>query len=232
MLKINSVKKSYGKNFSLSIENLNFNDNGVIALLGPNGSGKTTFLKILLGLINPEFSDINYYDSNIYKDFNFKKALSYMPQTAIYPPNLKVKEILEITKSLKPEVKEYDYELYDLFKVNNVLERKFSSLSQGTKQKIAVAIVFMFKNKVIILDEPTAGLDPYASEVLKNKILKEKNSILIIFTTHIISDVIDIAERLIFLFEGKVKFDKLTSDKSVFSDSKNMVNEISNYFKN
>lgn len=231
MLRVNKIVKSYGKKFKLDLENLMLEHPNVITLLGPNGSGKTTFLKILLGLVNPKTGDIEYKDKNINDDFAFKYDLSYMPQTAIYPENLKVKEIIEITKALKNHTEDYDYELYEQYRIDGILESKFSSLSQGTKQKIAAAIVFMFRSPMIILDEPTAGLDPYAAELLKSKIFKEKKDKLILFTTHIISDVTELSDRLIFLHEGRIKYDKIMNDDFVNRDSRLIISEVANYFK-
>lgn len=231
MLRVNKIVKSYGKKFKLDLENLMLEHPNVITLLGPNGSGKTTFLKILLGLVNPKTGDIEYKDKNINDDFAFKYDLSYMPQTAIYPENLKVKEIIEITKALKNHTEDYDYELYEQYRIDGILESKFSSLSQGTKQKIAAAIVFMFGSPVIVLDEPTAGLDPYAAELLKSKIFKEKKDKLILFTTHIISDVTELSDRLIFLHEGRIKYDKIMNDDFVNRDSRLIISEVANYFR-
>lgn len=231
MLRVNRIVKSYGKKFRLDVENLTLESPSVITLLGPNGSGKTTFLKILLGLVNPQKGEIEYNGKSITDDFTFKNDLSYMPQTAIYPENLKVKEIIEITKALKNHTIDYDYDLYEQYKIDEILESNFSSLSQGTKQKIAASIVFMFKSPVIILDEPTAGLDPYAAELFKEKILKEKTNKLLLFTTHIISDVTELSDRLIFLHEGRIKYDKIINEEFNNRDSKMIISEVADYFK-
>ncbi len=231
MLRVNRIVKSYGKKFRLDVENLTVESPNVITLLGPNGSGKTTFLKILLGLVNPQKGEIEYNGKSITDDFTFKNDLSYMPQTAIYPENLKVKEIIEITKALKNHTINYDYDLYEQYKIDEILESNFSSLSQGTKQKIAASIVFMFKSPVIILDEPTAGLDPYAAELFKEKILKEKTNKLLLFTTHIISDVTELSDRLIFLHEGRIKYDKIINEEFNNRDSKMIISEVADYFK-
>lgn len=231
MLRVNRIVKSYGKKFRLDVENLTLESPSVITLLGPNGSGKTTFLKILLGLVNPQKGEIEYNGKSITDDFTFKNDLSYMPQTAIYPENLKVKEIIEITKALKNHTINYDYDLYEQYKIDEILESNFSSLSQGTKQKIAASIVFMFKSPVIILDEPTAGLDPYAAELFKEKILKEKTNKLLLFTTHIISDVTELSDRLIFLHEGRIKYDKIINEEFNNRDSKMIISEVADYFK-
>lgn len=232
MLTINKIHKSYGKNFTLEIENLNLSDKGVVAILGPNGSGKTTFLKILLGLVKPEIGDITWSGHSIFSGHTFRNNLSYMPQSAIYPHNLKVEDILDIIKSLKPEITNYDNELFGTFGIDMKLGSRFSSLSQGTKQKIAAAVVFMFNSGILILDEPSAGLDPYASAMLKQKILKEKKSRLILFTTHIISDVLDLADRFLFLHEGNLTLDRTLTSADVKNGNLEFVNEISSYFKN
>lgn len=230
MLEVKKLYKSYGSRFSLHIENLVFKNSGVVSILGPNGSGKTTFLKVLLSLVIPNDSLIIYKNKEINIDFDFKKNLGYMPQTAIYPENLKVKEIIEISKSLKNGTAEHDYELYEEYRIDKVLETRFSALSQGTKQKIAAAIVFMFGSRVLILDEPTAGLDPYASEILKKKIVKEKDKRLILFTTHIMSDAAELSDRIVFLHEGRISFDREFTEEEGITDSKELVSEITKYF--
>ena len=178
----------------------------------------------------PNDSLILYNNKEIQKDFDFKKDLGYMPQTAIYPENLRVNEIIEISKTLKNGTTNYDYELYEEYRIDKVLETKFSALSQGTKQKIAAAIVFMFGSKVLILDEPTAGLDPYASEILKKKIRKEKDTRLILFTTHIMNDAAELSDRIIFLHEGRISFDREFAE-GIQKDSKEIVPEITKYFR-
>ncbi len=230
MLEVKKLYKQYGSRFSLQVENIGFGKSGVVSILGPNGSGKTTFLKILLSLVIPNDSLILYNNKEIQKDFDFKKDLGYMPQTAIYPENLRVNEIIEISKTLKNGTTNYDYELYEEYRIDKVLETKFSALSQGTKQKIAAAIVFMFGSKVLILDEPTAGLDPYASEILKKKIRKEKDTRLILFTTHIMNDAAELSDRIIFLHEGRISFDREFAE-GIQKDSKEIVPEITKYFR-
>ncbi len=223
MIKIKNLYKSYGKYIVLNNINLIFEKGVITALMGPNGSGKTTLLKCILSLVLPEKGEISVNDIDIFKDYKYRKLISYMPQIAFFPNNLKVFEVIEIIKGIR-DSKIYDEELMIEFKINEMFDKKISALSQGMKQRLSGAIAFLFDSLIIILDEPTAGLDPLSTEIMKNKILKEKSKgKLIIFTTHIMNEVEDIADKLIFLYEGKVKLvqkiDKLYIKNNGFKKS-------------
>jgi Cu-processing system ATP-binding protein len=205
MIKIEGLCKNYGKLKAIKEIYLELNGGKIYALMGPNGSGKTTMLKCILGLIKPEKGKIIVNGEDIQYNFLYRDNIGYMPQTAHFPENLKVKEVISIIKEIRGEEKAIDFELYDSFKINEILDKTISSLSQGTKQRLSGALTFMFGSKIIILDEPTAGLDPFSANHMRDKILKEKkNGKLILFTTHIINEIEELAENLIFILEGKI----------------------------
>ncbi|MCE1163839.1 MAG: ABC transporter ATP-binding protein [Bacteroidetes bacterium] len=209
MIKIENIEKSYGKSFQLNIGKLEFKRGSIITLMGPNGSGKTTLLKSILGLVIPEKGTITVNGRNISGQCDYRNSICYMPQSSPYPPNLKVKEIIAITKDIREPQDDYDYELFGLFGTANILEKRAGALSQGTRQRLSAALAFMFNSEIIVLDEPTAGLDPYSAGVLKSKILKEKNAgKLILLTTHIVNEVSELSDRLVFMLEGRVKVDR------------------------
>lgn len=208
MIKISNLNKSYGKLTALNNVCLTFKKGEIITLMGPNGSGKTTLLKSILGLVLPESGEIIVNDINIFKDYKYRELIGYMPQVAFFPENLKVKEVVAIIKDIRKK-NEYDNELMDEFKINDMLDKKISALSQGMKQRLSGALAFLFNNDIIILDEPTAGLDPASTEFMKNKILREKSKgKLIIITTHILNEVEELADRLIFMYEGNIKLEQ------------------------
>lgn len=208
MINISHLNKSYGKLKALNDINLTFRAGEIVTLMGPNGSGKTTLLKSILGLVLPESGDIFVNDVNISKDFNYRQLIGYMPQVAFFPENLKVKEVITIIKDIRKK-SEYDYELMDKLKINDMSEKKISALSQGMKQRLSGVLAFLFDSEIIILDEPTAGLDPASAEFMKNKILKEKSGgKLIIITTHVLNEVEELADRLIFMYEGKIRLEQ------------------------
>ncbi|MBI5403400.1 MAG: ABC transporter ATP-binding protein [Ignavibacteriae bacterium] len=223
------MNKTYNKLKALDNVDLFFEKGEIVALLGPNGSGKTTLLKSILGLVLPESGDIFVNGKNIKRDFRYREMIGYMPQTASYPENLKVEEVLKIIKDIRNK-KEYEDELMKELKIEEMYCKKINALSQGMKQRLSAALTFLFDSDIIILDEPTAGLDPASADYLKMKILKEKTKgKLIIVTTHIISEVEELADRFIFMHEGRVKIedgiDKLKVQNNGFRKS------ISNLFK-
>jgi Cu-processing system ATP-binding protein len=208
MIKIKGLNKTYGKMKALNDINLMLNEGEIVALLGPNGSGKTTLLKSILGLVLPESGQITVNDIDIKKDYKYREKIGYMPQVAFYPDNLKVKEVIKIIKDIRKK-EEYDNELVEKLKVDEMPDKRISSLSQGMKQRLSGALTFLFDSDIIILDEPTAGLDPVSAEFMKKKIVKEKNKgKLIIVTTHIINEVEELADRFVFMYEGRIKLER------------------------
>lgn len=206
MIKIAGLEKQYGKTKALENVTLEL-VNGSIAIMGPNGSGKTTLLKSILGLVLPDKGIIEVNGINIRTSHNYRHNIGYMPQIASFPQNLQVREVIEIIKKIRASNKPLDLELYERFNVQNFESKKIGSLSQGTLQRLSGAIAFLFDTNIIILDEPTAGLDPYSAEFMKQKIKTETSrGKLIIFTTHILNEVEELADNLAFLYEGKVKY--------------------------
>lgn len=218
MIKIKGLNKTYGKARALNDVNIFLKKGEIVALLGPNGSGKTTLLKSILGLVLPESGQILINDIDIKKNYTYREIIGYMPQVAFYPDNLKVKEVIKIIKEIR-NVKIYDEELMEEFKINEMFEKKVSSLSQGMKQRLSGALAFLFNSDIIILDEPTAGLDPASAEFMRKKIVKEKiKGKLIILTTHIISEVEELADRFIFMYEGRIKLER-EIDKNIIRNN-------------
>jgi Cu-processing system ATP-binding protein len=215
MIKIRNIEKVYKKFSVLKNMSLDFENGTCTAIMGPNGSGKTTLLKSILGLVIPEQGDIYVDGANIRNNYLYRKKIGYMPQTAYYPENLKSGEVISIIKEIRNAKEANDKELFESFATNSFGSKAISALSQGMKQRLSGALAFMFDSDIIILDEPTAGLDPHSSEILKKKILKEKEKgKLILFTTHIISEVAELADRFIFMYEGNIHIDeKIHRDK-------------------
>ncbi len=211
MITIRDLKKSFGKANALSGASLTCGESSVVALMGPNGSGKTTLLKSVLGLVIPDSGDIVVDGEKISGGFEYRHKIGYMPQSLNYPHNLKVSELIEILRKLRSE--DTDDELLKDFKLESVYAKKFGQLSGGMKQRVSAAIAFLFRPKILILDEPTSSLDPLSAEIMKAKIRKSRDEgRLILVSSHIISEVDEIADRLVFMLDGKVVFDKHLSE--------------------
>jgi Cu-processing system ATP-binding protein len=130
-----------------------------------------------------------------------------MPQLARFPENLTVDEIIRMVKDIRSHQNNYDAELYNLFRLENEKSKKIKTLSGGTRQKLSAVIAFLFNPDILILDEPTAGLDPSASSHLKDKILKERaRGKTFIITSHIMSELEELSNNLVFMLEGQIRF--------------------------
>lgn len=213
MIEINDLCMRYGKFTALKDIDLKLEKGQVIALMGPNGSGKSTLLKSILGLVVPESGSIRVDGTDIKDKYLYRNNIGYMPQIANYPENLKVKELFHIVKDIRSDKYEKDEELLLKFKINEISEKYFGQLSGGYKQRVTAAIAFLFDPQILILDEPTASLDPFSTEIIKSKILdSKKDNKLIIISTHIISEMDELADRIVYLLDGKVNLDMDVKD--------------------
>ncbi|MCB0654437.1 MAG: ABC transporter ATP-binding protein [Saprospiraceae bacterium] len=207
MVEIKKLYKSFGPVDVLQGINLSIEDKGIIAILGPNGSGKTTLIKSILGMVIPQKGQILIDGKEVIGKWEYRNEISYLPQIANFPQNIKVRELIDMIKNLRSETS-LDEELIQLFKLGPFLDKKLGNLSGGTRQKVNVVMTFMFDSPLIILDEPTSGLDPVALIYLKELIAKEKKKgKTILITTHIMNLVEEIADRVIFLLDGNIYFD-------------------------
>ena len=173
MVEIKKLYKSFGPVDVLQGINLSIEDKGIIAILGPNGSGKTTLIKSILGMVIPQKGQILIDGKEVIGKWEYRNEISYLPQIANFPQNIKVRELIDMIKNLRSETS-LDEELIQLFKLGPFLDKKLGNLSGGTRQKVNVVMTFMFDSPLIILDEPTSGLDPVALIYLKELIAKEK----------------------------------------------------------
>lgn len=209
MIRIENVNKRFRKLQALNNINTEFSKGQVISLVGPNGSGKTTLIKTILGLVKPDSGNVYFDNTAIGEDVHYRKNIGYMPQIGRYPDNMKMGQVIQMIKDLRSKDHRVDEELYYKFKLDTMLDKPMKGLSGGTRQKVSAALAFMFDADVLILDEPTAGLDPVASEILKDKILVEKEKgKLILITSHILSDLEELTTDVLYLQDGKVIFDK------------------------
>jgi Cu-processing system ATP-binding protein len=207
MIKINQLNKRFGKLQVLKDIDLEMQDGNVYAIVGPNASGKTTLIKSILGLVKPDSGTIDIQGERVNGNYGYRKYLGYMPQTAHFPENLTAKEILHLVRDLRGNPEQTDQELMQKFKIDKELNKPLKNLSGGTRQKISAIIAFLFNPQTLILDEPTAGLDPISSSILKDKIITDsKAGKTFILTSHIMNEVEELANHIIFLLDGKIHF--------------------------
>lgn len=212
MVSIKNLHKKFGSLVVLNGLDLEIDQKGIIAILGPNGSGKTTLIKSLLGMVVPLKGDIEIGGEKVKNHWEYRKDIDYLPQIANFPGNLKVIELIRMIKDLRGK-EARDRELIEFFKLEPFLDKKLSTLSGGSKQKVNVVLCFMFDSPLIILDEPTSGLDPVSLLRLRDLIQREKaKGKTILITSHIMSFVEEVADRIVFLLEGKIYFNGTVSE--------------------
>lgn len=206
MIKIDNIHKKFGKNKVLKGVDLEIPENGIFAILGPNGSGKTTLIKSILGMVVPDQGKIFIDGKQTHQNGLYRKNIDYLPQIANFPGNLGVKELIKMIKDLRGVNADSDH-LIKLFQLEPFLDKKLSNLSGGTKQKVNIVLTFMFDSRLVILDEPTTGLDPIALLHLKELIEQEKKKgKTVLVTSHIMSFVEEVSDEIVFILEGKIYF--------------------------
>lgn len=209
MIEIKNITKRFGNLQVLNSINLSCNHGECIALIGPNGCGKTTLIKCILGMVLPDEGDILFRNKNIKNSFSYRNEIGYMPQIGRYPENMTIGQVIEMIKDLRQHKGIYDEFLSQQFILPQMFNKRMNNLSGGTRQKVSAVLAFLFDPKVFILDEPTAGLDPLAVEVLKEKIISERQKgKLILITSHQLSELDDLITQIVFMNEGNVVFHK------------------------
>ncbi|MEQ9404050.1 MAG: ABC transporter ATP-binding protein [Cyclobacteriaceae bacterium] len=206
MIRLQNVEKKFGSLTVLNDVGFSIEKGGTFAVLGPNGSGKTTILKIILGMVIPQKGEVFVNEQMVLNSWDYRKQISYLPQIARFPDNLTVRELIRMIKDLRGMPSNED-ELIEMLDLEKFLNKKLGNLSGGTRQKVNIVLAFMFDSQILILDEPTAGLDPVSLIRLKELIQKEKSrGKIILITTHILSLVESLADEIIFLLEGQIHF--------------------------
>ena len=213
MIEIKNISKKFGKLEVLKNVSASCNSGQCIALIGPNGCGKTTLIKSILGMVIPDSGSMEFNQKSIFGDYLYREKIGYMPQIGRYPDTMTIGEIIEMVKIIRNSKDNLDEDLFRDFEIEKMLNKQMRTLSGGTTQKISAVLAFMFNPDVLILDEPTAGLDPLAAEVLKEKIIKEKGKgKLILITSHLLSELDDLISEIIFMQDGKIFFHKKVNE--------------------
>lgn len=209
MIEIKNISKSFGKTQALKDVSLTLSAGKCIGLIGPNACGKTTMIKNILSMVVPDHGKIIFDNKDIAGDVSYKTKIGYMPQIGRYPENMSISQVIAMIRDIRGYEGEEDNDLYVAFGIDRFADKKMRTLSGGTTQKVSATIAFMFDPPVLILDEPTAGLDPIASEILREKIIKEREKgKLILITSHLLSELDDLLTDVIFMQEAEVLFNK------------------------
>ena len=208
MLTINNLSKSYGSNLALNRFTYSF-DHGIYALLGPNGSGKSTLMNIVTQNLKSDNGDILLDDTPIGKlGASYREKLGFMPQYPGMYPSFSALDFLRymaVLKGLnKKKADEQIDELLHAVELHDVRTHRIGSFSGGMKQRLALAQSLLGDPEIVILDEPTAGLDPKQRIAIRNYIASVALNKTVIIATHVVSDVEFIAREAIMLKKGVI----------------------------
>ncbi|MBZ0313099.1 ABC transporter ATP-binding protein [Clostridium butyricum] len=228
-LEIKNLTKIYGKKrandgITVTLEN------GVYGLLGPNGAGKTTLMKQITTLIKPDKGEILYNGKDIFNmDDKYRNIIGYLPQEFGVYKNFTAKQFLQYVGALKgmsgKNLNSKVNELLELVGLYDVRNKSIGKFSGGMKRRVGIAQVLLNDPKIIVLDEPTAGLDPQERTRFRNLIAKISRDKIIILSTHIISDIESVAKETIMVKEGKLLMKG--THREILSDMNNKVYNIS-----
>lgn len=210
MLIVNNVSKSYGKFSVLEDINIEFT-NGVYGLLAPNGAGKTTLIKMLTSLLFPTEGQILYNGTDIFSlGDDYRDILGYLPQEFGYYKNYSPRKFLQYLSALKGldknNAKKKIDELLELVGLENVRGKKMKKFSGGMIQRVGIAQAMLNDPKILILDEPTAGLDPKERVRFRNLLAELARDRIVILSTHIVSDIESIANEIIMIKDKRVLY--------------------------
>ena len=201
------LSKRFGTREVLKGIDLRIAPGRVTGLVGPNAAGKSTLIKIVLGLVRADLGRLAVHGETVNGKVEYRRAIGYMPQAAKFPENLTGREVLRMLRDLRGVDGGLDQELIEQFRLEPELDKPIRTLSGGTRQKLSAAVTFLFHPSLLILDEPTAGLDPVASGIFKDKVRRARDErATVLLVSHTLSELEELADDIVFLLEGRVRF--------------------------
>ncbi|MHA8100001.1 ABC transporter ATP-binding protein [Aquirufa aurantiipilula] len=207
------ISKRFGNQQVLKDVHITCGPGACIALIGPNGSGKTTLIKSILQMVLPDTGKVIFQGEDITGQWSYRAKIGFMPQMTRYPENMSIGEVMSMMIDIRKDQKNLDEELIDQYHLKEIYAKRMGTLSGGMRQKVGACLAFLFQPDILILDEPTAGLDPLSSEILKQKILKEKaKGKSTIISSHVLSELDEMITEVIYMQDGQVLFQKTLED--------------------
>ncbi len=207
MIRVEKLSKRFGRLQVLDALDLEIEAGRTTAILGPNGAGKTTLIKSILGLVIPDSGTITVAGEVVGASPEYRRRIGYMPQIARYPENLTAREILAMVTDLRGNPADLDEGVVEELRVEGELDKPFRTLSGGNRQKVSAVLALRFRPGILFLDEPTAGLDPVSSSVLKDRLLEERaRGRTLVLTSHVMAEVQELADTVVYLLDGRIHF--------------------------
>lgn len=206
MIRVEGLRKRYGSHDALRGVSFALRPGAVTALVGPNASGKSTLIKVILGLVRADAGQVFVDGAAADAAGEYRRAIGYMPQLARFPDNLTVADVLALVSAFRAGAPRDD-ELIESLHLVRDLDRPVRTLSGGTRQKVSAAIAFLFRPRILILDEPTAGLDPLSATVLKDKIRAARaDGRTVLVSSHVSAELDGLCDDIAFLCDGELGF--------------------------
>ena len=207
LVEIRALTKSYGRQRVLQGIDLDLARGAVTAIIGPNGAGKTTLNKVLLGLVRADSGTVLFDGEDTADQIRHRARMGYMPQAARFPEHFSARDVLSLLTDLRGAEAARDEELLTTFGLATFMDQPVRSLSGGQRQRVNAVAAFLFTPDLLLLDEPTAGLDPVASGLLKDKIRAVRDAgRAVVITSHILSELEEFTDAVVFLHEGRVRW--------------------------
>lgn len=232
MIRVAGLTKRFGEITVLNAVTLDLARGRVTAVVGPNASGKTTLMKSILGLTRPDSGSITVDGVCVNGDQRYRANIGYMPQIARFPENMSPAELFDLVRDLRDgEGHELstDEDLVQRFGIQAFARKPLRTLSGGTRQKVNAALAFLFQPALLILDEPTAGLDPVATTILKDKIRAARaDGRTVVVTSHVMSELEELADDVALLVDGEPRFSGTLSALKVRTQQATLERAITN----
>lgn len=209
ILEVKNLTKQFGKFIAVNNISFDLKVGEILGLLGPNGAGKTTTIQMIIGVLTPTIGEVNYFGKTlennkeeILEKINFSSAYTQLPWLLTVEENLKFISYLYDIKNRNQRVEE----LVKIFKLEKLLKEQIKDLSSGEVTRVNLAKAFINYPKVLLLDEPTASLDPETADIIRKFLLKERDqfNVSIVWTSHNMAEVEEVCDRVILINNGKI----------------------------
>lgn len=206
MISLKKVTKLFGSKVVVSEVSFEARNGDIVGFVGPNGAGKTTTMRIICGLLHPSSGTVRVFNEEpISARLTLLKRIGYLPENNPLPLDMTVQAYLEYIAAIKNEKNLLS--LAEEVRIENVYQKRIEQLSRGYRQRIGLAAALCGKPDILLLDEPTSGLDPIEQDVIKDLIAQRSKRQTVIFSTHILTEIEDIANRLLIINKGSLLFD-------------------------
>lgn len=206
MIEIRGLRKRFGTNGVLDGVDLDIAAGRITAIVGPNAAGKSTLIKCVLGLTRPDAGTITVGGVDVDDRGDYRSRIGYMPQIARFPENLSGQDLIDMVVDVRG-MPATSLEIIDAFGLRSHLTKPLRTLSGGTRQKLNAVIALAFKPAVLMLDEPSAGLDPVSAGLLKDRMRAERDAgATVVLTSHVLSEIDELADDVAFLADGRIRF--------------------------